>query len=635
MTTKTISGWNRASSILVLLLCVPVVLLQAQTRIVDTRHNLSVTGPGTIKAAAERQPCVFCHTPHSSQQLQPLWNHRTTVATYTLYSSDYLMELNYPLAAQPNVRSKLCLSCHDGTVAVGAVYNLPGGGGMGTIPMSGGITTIPADRKSNLGVDLRNDHPVGFRYDPASDPHLVARPWPWNTPVKLDPDAPHGTVECQTCHDPHNNQHGSFLRISNTNAALCTFCHTKPGWSNSIHNTSAQLYTPPRGTITSVGEWSCRNCHTAHGGAGSPYLLNRVEEQTCFTAGCHGQTSPAPTTKNIQTTLAKTYRHPTADVNGKHRNPDNATSLNVPNRHAECADCHNAHEATKGLHTTGTNQVSNVLRGVRGVVPGPAVAWTQPTTFTQLESAVQENQICFTCHSYYGFGVAPDGVSTIVGPSGEYLTDQAMEFNPENRSAHPVRVGSLSQTGARVPRGLSSAQMTPQWNAVGTQTMYCSDCHGNDEATSATVPRGPHGANSRFMLTGGAKYWPTNAFGELWSLDDIRRNRNNWQSDLFCVNCHTLSSSPTWTNNAHAQDQHHAPEVKCVTCHVAVPHGAKRSRLIGYASDVAPYNYSGIGTYERLVITGFQKAATRNDYARSSCSTPGLCHGIQFGTYEP
>jgi len=54
-------------------------------------------------------------------------------------------------------------------------------------------------------------------------------------------------------------------------------------------------------------------------------------------------------------------------------------------------------------------------------------------------------------------------------------------------------------------------------------------------------PQGPHGSDYRFMLTGDAKYWPENASGDLWSLNDIDRNLNNWQDDLFCVNCHPVS----------------------------------------------------------------------------------------------
>jgi hypothetical protein len=328
------------------------------------------------------------------------------------------------------------------------------------------------------------------------------------------------------------------------------------------------------------------------------------------------------------------YTHPTTTVSAKHKNPDNSASLNISNRHAECQDCHNGHQAQKGLHSIKSNLASNVLKGVGGVIPQSTPRWTQPTSFVAVNPALQENQICFKCHSYNAFGVAIDGVTTIVGPSGEYITDQAMEFNPENRSAHPVQVSLNNQTGSPIPKPLSQNQMTTDWNSVGTQTMYCSDCHGNDQRTSATVPQGPHGSTAKFMLTGNATYWPTNASGNLWSLDDIKNNLNNWQSDLFCVNCHTLYDGINFKNNVHDESNHQENDVKCITCHVTIPHGSRRSRLIGYEFDVPPYNYSGIGMYDKLVITGFEKATSPTSYMKANCSMNGVCHGTQVGSYE-
>ncbi|MDI6767460.1 MAG: hypothetical protein QME52_11615 [Bacteroidota bacterium] len=622
---------NRYIIITLLMSCTTSVF--TQTRIVDTKHNLSVSGTGTIKALTERQICVFCHTPHSPRPNSQLWNRQDPVGDYVLYSSDYLTSKNYPSPSQPKAVSKRCLSCHDGTIALGAVYNVS----PGSIAMGGGIITMPEGAPGYIGTSLADDHPVGYVYDPIADPELVARSFPWNTRVKLDPDAANGTVECHTCHDSHNNEHGKFLRMSYNNADLCNFCHNKTNWQSSAHRTSNQTYTTPGSSITTVGEWSCRSCHKSHSGAGKPYLRPMVEENNCFQSGCHGNTSKGVSTKDVQTTFQKTFTHPTITVSGKHLNPDNSTSLNIPNRHAECEDCHNSHQLQKGLNSTKSNQVSNVLKGVRGVTPPNADNWTQPnpTNYTIEYPAVQENQICFKCHSSYAFGLVTNGVTSIVGPSGVNITDQAMEFNPANKSAHPVRVSTNNLFGSQFPRELTTYQMKDEWNQVGNQTMYCSDCHGNDQATSNLIPQGPHGSNRKFMLTGSAGYWPSNAFGNLWSLNDVKNNMNNWQNDLFCSNCHPVYSEGNFKNNVHNKSEHQISDVKCITCHVAVPHGAKRSRLVGYASDVAPYNYSGMGNYDKLVIVGFQKASSPNNYEKNNCSMNGVCHGAQSGVYEP
>lgn len=621
------------TKIISLLVLFCVTFAYTQTRIIETKHNLSVSGTGTIKAQTERQVCVFCHTPHSPKPNSQLWNRQDPVGEYVLYSSDYLTSKNYPSPSQPNAISKRCLSCHDGTIALGAVYNVS----PSSITMTGGITTLPETSPGYIGTSLADDHPVGYVYDPIAEPELVARSFPWNTRVKLDPDAANGTVECHTCHDSHNNEHGKFLRMSNNNAELCNFCHNKTNWQSSAHRTSNQVYTPAESGTTTVGESSCRSCHKSHSGAGKPYLRPMIEENNCFQSGCHGNTSKGVNTKDVQTTFQKTFAHPTITVSGKHINPDNSTSLNVPNRHAECEDCHNSHQLQKGLHSTKSNQVSNVLKGVRGVTPPNADNWTQPNpmNYTIEYPSVQENQICFKCHSSYAFGLVTNGVTSIVGPSGVNITDQAMEFNPANKSAHPVRVSTNNLYGSQFPRALTTYQMKDEWSQVGNQTMYCSNCHGNDQATSNLIPQGPHGSNRKFMLTGSAGYWPANGFGNLWSLNDVKNNMNNWQNDLFCSNCHPVYSEGNFKNNVHNKSEHQNNDVKCITCHVTVPHGSKRSRLIGYASDVAPYNYLGMGGFEKLVIVGFQKAISPNNYEKGNCSMNGVCHGTQTGIYEP
>ncbi|HVT83233.1 MAG TPA: hypothetical protein VHM90_21520, partial [Phycisphaerae bacterium] len=46
----------------------------ADLSIVNSPHNLSASGPGTVKAAGESQVCIFCHTPHNATPVKPLWN---------------------------------------------------------------------------------------------------------------------------------------------------------------------------------------------------------------------------------------------------------------------------------------------------------------------------------------------------------------------------------------------------------------------------------------------------------------------------------------------------------------------------------------------------------------------------------
>src|SRR4051812_22035083 len=55
--------------------------------VLNSKHDLSVTGPGPIKASTESEVCIFCHTPHRGTGENPLWNHSMSSATYTVYDS--------------------------------------------------------------------------------------------------------------------------------------------------------------------------------------------------------------------------------------------------------------------------------------------------------------------------------------------------------------------------------------------------------------------------------------------------------------------------------------------------------------------------------------------------------------------
>lgn len=190
--------------------------------IVGSKHDFSA-----LTGVANGQICVACHAPHNTATLAgaPLWNHALSAATYTAYSSSTMN------AAQgsPGATSKLCLSCHDGTVAI----NNFGGVTNGTQFVTG---------NANLGVDLSNDHPIGIDYTPAvvtADGAL----FPVTKSVTVGSGAKTKTgqidalllygakVECASCHDVHNtftaDSGAKLVRISMSSSALCLTCHDK------------------------------------------------------------------------------------------------------------------------------------------------------------------------------------------------------------------------------------------------------------------------------------------------------------------------------------------------------------------------------------------------------------------------
>ena len=109
-----------------------------------------------IRASSETHICIFCHTPHSANPAAPHWNRPSSGAIYTPYNSS----TSKATIGQPTGSSKLCLSCHDGTVALGMVIS------KAPIQLAGGIHGMPRGR-ANLGTDLSDDHPISFVYDNA------------------------------------------------------------------------------------------------------------------------------------------------------------------------------------------------------------------------------------------------------------------------------------------------------------------------------------------------------------------------------------------------------------------------------------------------------------------------------------
>ena len=200
-------------------------------------------------------------------------------------------------------------------------------------------------------------------------------------------------------------------------------------------------------------------------------------------------------------------------------------------------DCHNPHKAKAGTHIVdgswygapgaSTNAVSNVLLGVAGVEPSWPIEWTEPTTFTTLESSTKEYQICLKCHSYWGIGRATNGINDAgyVSPSDGTtpLTDMAWEMNINNKSGHPVVINQSARAGSYAPKELNTLQLLTPWKQKpGLNTMYCSDCHGADNELGGD-PKGPHGSNLKYILKGENQYWPTKADGvTLYTLGDIQ-----------------------------------------------------------------------------------------------------------------
>ncbi len=194
------------------------------TSVVGTPHNLSYAassdryGAGALRDYGE--VCVYCHTPHGGQTSSPLWNRNYGAGPYSMYDATHSSTIDMTVDASPTGVSLACLSCHDGTVGLDVITNVPN-----TYSGSPAVgTTMPGGLIANLGTELRNDHPISVTYDPTRDPKFNPATDVTGTGGLV---LYSGKVQCGSCHNPHTQENRPFLRKSNSSSALCLTCHIK------------------------------------------------------------------------------------------------------------------------------------------------------------------------------------------------------------------------------------------------------------------------------------------------------------------------------------------------------------------------------------------------------------------------
>ena len=520
--------------------------------VVNSVHNLSIAGPGTIKAVSEKDACVFCHTVHRSNGEMPLWNHTMSgVTNYIVYSSPTMKAV----VGQPDGSSRLCLSCHDGTVALGSV-----GSRSTTVELVGGVTTMPSG-PNNLGTDLSGDHPISFVYDATltAQDSMLFNPAGLTGKVKLDHN---NELQCTACHNPHDNQYGNFLVMDNSGSALCLVCHNNPNWPISAHATSPTILTarvtakisarkPAAPTASqiktssdTVANVGCANCHATHQAASSAYLMKfQAPEQNCLV--CHDGTA---TTKNVSADFQKASIHPIT-VNSQAHKP-NEDPVNPETRHVTCVDCHDPHAAN--TQPSVKPAVSGALAGVKGITAAGGV----------IQPVDREYEVCFRCHAD----------STVRGPATvtrQFIqTNTRLQFSTGNQSFHPVE--AQGQNTAYVPSLLSPL--------TTSSVIDCTDCHNSDSspATGGSGANGPHGSIFAPILER--------------NLDIQDYQGESAQAYALCYKCHSRDSilgnqsfngvnslGQERGNKFHIVDQSTA----CTTCHDS--HGvANAQHLINF-----------------------------------------------------
>lgn len=211
--------------------------------------------------------CVFCHTPHNATPIDdelnptPLWNHEFSAQDFSTGVYQWATPENTVLTVEDPLvgPSRLCMSCHDGVVAVDQ---------HGPSRAYAGSLTLTGDAAVGRGGDLTDDHPIGFSYGQA----LVARNTSGLNFIELVPKeymfasavTPSGTagtydtvvraqggrlisdvlyqgdvMTCASCHEVHNKENvkqdvgtkgyqpNYLLYAKEKDSLICLSCHIK------------------------------------------------------------------------------------------------------------------------------------------------------------------------------------------------------------------------------------------------------------------------------------------------------------------------------------------------------------------------------------------------------------------------
>jgi predicted CXXCH cytochrome family protein len=595
----------------VVILAAVTLLAQVQQDVLGS-HDLSPSSSSPVHGIAS-QACLYCHAPHSGMGgITPLWDQQLSTATYTTYNSSTYVEKG----GQPTLGadSSLCLSCHDGTVAVGQTIAYH------KIPISGSMKSSDV-----FGTALQSSHPFSLVLPMKDSPDLVAslvsqgKTGDPTGRVRLVK----GNIECSSCHNPHvqagDQINLNFLAVDSSNSQMCLDCHDPnrvvvgqtnhlAGWTNSIHaiatnKTTNQPYVGGYGTVAQNG---CNACHMPHNALGPARLLRGPNEQDCI--ACHnGGSNLSPAAPNVFAEFAK-IGHPFTTGNSVHDAAESA--LLNQNRHSTCADCHSGHADSRVGNFPPPPLIRVSETNVTGISATDGVTVVYP--------AINQYENCLRCHgtstgkvSMPVFGYLP--IWAVSAPDPLNVIPQ---FSITATSSHPVthpRNSPFPQPSLR--QYMTNIDGISQGRAMGTQ-IFCSDCHNSDDNREfgGAGPNGPHGSKFMHILERRYEFSQASAPGQF--ITNLFPNPDLTVNGPYgmCGKCHDLGMIVT--NSSFSEHSRHINDgFTCSTCHTGHGMGATNPYISG----------------ERLVNFDVNVVApnggTPISYSRGTNSCTLTCHG--------
>ena len=581
-------------------------------------HDLGPGGKSHV-AGARTDSCSYCHAPHSGLKVG-LWNQKLTTAQYDMYKSQ--TEKNTGVQPALASDSNMCLSCHDGTVAVGdtVVY-----GQVTTVGTMNTVDVFASDK-------MQSSHPFSLGPQIKDNIHLVStlsasgKTGDTSGAVKLVG----GTVECTSCHNPHvqakDQVSQKFLVKDGSGGQLCLSCHdparTSGGqknpladWAIGAHAISSNKIQPAAllGSYPTVGGDACISCHTPHNAGSSARLLRGQDEQACIS--CH---SGAPNVDMpLSANVFNQYKpgkvgHPFPTSSQPHDAAEDVLLVN--NRHATCEDCHNSHGAQAVTGSPAAPEIRLSQKGVFGIDAADGTS-VKPAAAYQYEN-------CLRCH---GSGAGKQrmpvyGYHPVRAVSAGDDLNLIPQFAVGSTSSHPVMhaaSSSLPQTSLRA--NMKNLDGLKDGRAMGTQ-IFCTDCHNSDDNREfgGTGASGPHGSIYSHILERNYQFSTTLTPGDKIT-NLLPQDFSSSGPYALCDKCHDVSNQIMKDTSWKHHSSHIGQGFSCSVCHTAHGMGQTSGAISGQR----------LVNFDRNVVAPIDaNTPISYTYAPQEGTCVLVCHGV-------
>lgn len=472
--------------------------------LLGTEHDLRVTLPNETNIKKEplsvSGPCGACHTPHSPVGPK-LWARK------------------FEPGSSP---SQMCLSCHDKNsddkIKDTGRYSHP----------------VNVDQVLNLNQKISGVVAAG---------RLPLFP-------KIKGKQPTGTVECFSCHNPHQwdpnspeNRGGkdvdgdasnSFLRISNLgDSPLCLECHTDKkqllSYDHNLKLTAVDEKNIQGLNVSASGP--CGACHVPHNAEGPKLWARELSKdkellpQYCL--GCHNKNGSA------KEKLTGENDHP-VNVVSKGFNiapPDRVTKvLPLFNKDGGteigeiigCLTCHDPHIWT-------ANNMSQLVGPVDTTDDVVKNREGDASSSFLRKSASPSPGLCITCHEETALLVGTDHDLFVTAPTAKNLADQTVKESGQCGVCHAAHNSPNKLK-------LFAREYGPVAENQHPMNALCTSCHSKDGSAKEKIP--PVAIHPEGQLISNIMSFNNQGKGYLPIFDGNGKEVN--VGDLSCSSCHSF-----------------------------------------------------------------------------------------------